>query len=93
MLTKSFTLLFYLKKRSDYLKGKLPIYMRLTVDGKRVEIATKRECEPAKWNSSAGRISGNKEEVRSINSYLDVLQSKVYDLHRKLIESETINTA
>ncbi|WP_255711031.1 Arm DNA-binding domain-containing protein [Dyadobacter chenhuakuii] len=59
MLTKSFTLLFYLKKRSNYLKGKLPIYMRVTVDGKRMEIATKRECEPAKWNSSAGRVSGS----------------------------------
>ncbi|KAA0992036.1 site-specific integrase [Dyadobacter aurulentus] len=93
MLTKSFALLFYLKKRSNYLKGKLPIYMRVTVDGKRMEIATKRECEPTKWNSSAGRVSGNKEEVRSINSYLDVLQSKVYELHRKLIASEITITA
>ncbi|MCF0059874.1 site-specific integrase [Dyadobacter chenwenxiniae] len=93
MLTKSFTLLFYLKKRSNYVKGKLPIYMRLTVDGKRIEVATKRECEPTKWNSAAGRVAGNREEVKSINSYLDVLQSKVYDLHRKMIESEITITA
>jgi hypothetical protein len=93
MLTKSFTLLFYLKKRSNYSKGKLPIYLRVTVDGKRIEIATKRDCEPTKWNSAAGRVAGTKEEVKSINSYLDVLQSKVYDLHRKMIESETFITA
>nr|WP_295921652.1 Arm DNA-binding domain-containing protein [uncultured Dyadobacter sp.] len=93
MLTKSSSLLFYLKKRSNYLKGKLPIYMRVTVDGKRIEVATKRECEPIKWNSAAGRVSGNKEEVKGINTYLDVLQSKVYDLHRKMIESEIAVTA
>lgn len=28
MLTKSFTLLFYLKKRNNNVKGELPIYMR-----------------------------------------------------------------
>ncbi|NIJ53008.1 phage integrase SAM-like domain-containing protein [Dyadobacter arcticus] len=38
MLTKSLTLLFYPKKRSNYVKGKLPIYVRLMVDGKRIEI-------------------------------------------------------
>lgn len=58
MLTKSFTLLFYLKRRNNYVKGELPIYMRLTVDGQRIEISTKRECEPGKWNSSAGRKNG-----------------------------------
>ena len=70
MLSKSFTLLFYLKKRSNYVKGKLPIYMRLTIDGKRIELAVKRECEPEKWNSVPGRKSGTKEEVRVLNAYL-----------------------
>ena len=40
MLTKTFTLLFYLKKRSNNVKAKLPTYMRLTVDGRRMGIAT-----------------------------------------------------
>jgi hypothetical protein len=71
------------------MKGKLPIYLRVTVDGKRMEIATKRECEPTKWNSSAGRVW----ETRSISSYLVVLQAKIYDLHRRIIESEVTITA
>ena len=40
MLTKSFTLLFYFQKRSSYVKGELPIYMRLTDDGQSVELTT-----------------------------------------------------
>jgi hypothetical protein len=71
MLTKSFTLLYYLKKRNNYVKGKLPIYMRLTVEGKRIELTTKRECEPEKWNSASGRKNGTKEEVKILNAYLD----------------------
>ncbi|MCF0039676.1 site-specific integrase [Dyadobacter fanqingshengii] len=93
MLTKSFTLLFYLKKRNNYVKGELPIYMRLTVDGQRIEISTKRECEPEKWNSSAGRKNGTKEDAKLLNAYLDTLQSKVYDVHRQLIESGRAITA
>ncbi|TLV01429.1 site-specific integrase [Dyadobacter luticola] len=93
MLTKSFTLLFYLKKRNNYAKGELPIYMRLTVDGQRIEISTKRKCEPEKWNSSAGRKNGVKEDVKSLNAYLDTLQSKVYDVHRQLIEAGKTITA
>jgi hypothetical protein len=93
MLDKSFSLLFYLKKRNDYVKGKLPIYMRITVDGARNEITTKRKCEPERWNSETGRAIGNKEEVKSLNQYLDVLQSKVYEARRNLIENNQLITS
>ncbi|MEO6687044.1 MAG: phage integrase SAM-like domain and Arm DNA-binding domain-containing protein [Dyadobacter sp.] len=76
---------YYLKKRNNYVKGNLPIYLRLTIDGKRVELSTKRECEPEKWNSAAGRKSGSKEEAKLLNAYLDTLQAKVYEIHRQLI--------
>lgn len=78
MLVKSFTLLFYLKRRANYKAGELPIYMRVTVDGDRFEIATKRQCEPERWNAAAGRKLGTKEDARVLNAYLDSLQAKVY---------------
>ncbi|MCE7070880.1 Arm DNA-binding domain-containing protein [Dyadobacter sp. CY327] len=61
--------------------------MRLTVDGQRTEISTKRECEPAKWNSSAGRKNDTREDVKILDAYLDTIQSKVYEVHRQLIEA------
>ncbi|MBB5639014.1 hypothetical protein HDE68_004952 [Pedobacter cryoconitis] len=42
----SFSLLFYLKKPKNYIKGAVPVYLRITVDGKRAELATSRDCEP-----------------------------------------------
>lgn len=78
MLVKSFTLLFYLKRRAGYKAGELPIYMRVTVDGDRFEITTKRQCEPERWNAAAGRKLGTKEDARALNAYLDSLQARVY---------------
>jgi len=38
--------------------------MRITVQGKRAEIATSRDCEPGRWNARAGRVIGSKEVTR-----------------------------
>lgn len=93
MLTKNFSLLFYLKKRSNYSGGKLPIYIRITIDGRRVELTAQRDCEPEKWNIEAGRKNGLKEDVRALNAYLDTLQAKVYEIHRRLVEADEEITA
>jgi site-specific recombinase XerD len=93
MLTKSFGLLFYLKKRAGQSKGKLPVYMRITIDGRRAEIAVKSECELNRWNPSSGRASGNKEEVKKLNAYLDILQGKVYDIYRELVSKGVVVTS
>ncbi|TKT92681.1 site-specific integrase [Dyadobacter frigoris] len=93
MLTKNFSLLFYLKRRSNYVSGNLPIYIRITINGKRVEITAQRECEPKKWNIAAGRKNGTKEDVRILNAYLDTLQAKIYEIHRRLVEADEEITA
>ncbi|MEB0260871.1 MULTISPECIES: Arm DNA-binding domain-containing protein [unclassified Mucilaginibacter] len=49
-------------------------YLRVTVDGQRAEASTGKTCDPARWNTQAGRAIGTKEDVRSLNSYLDTLQ-------------------
>ena len=74
----NFSLLFYMKKPKNYVKGAAPIYLRITVQGKRSEITAGCSCEPSRWNAHAGRCNGNKEEVKSFNAYLDNLQAKVY---------------
>ena len=89
----NFSLLFYLKKRNKYEGGALPIYLRITANGKRVEITTNRTCEPSRWNSKAGRMSGTKEDARDLNAYLDRLQANVYNAHQWIIERQFDVTA
>ncbi|MFF5382056.1 Arm DNA-binding domain-containing protein [Pedobacter suwonensis] len=83
----NFHLLYYLRKQKVYKGGPRAIYMRITVDGKRAEMSIGRECESDKWNSSAGRAIGTKENVRTLNSYLDSLQSKMRMAHQALLDT------
>ena len=93
MLEKSFSLLFYLKKPKNYLKGSMPIYLRITVDGIPKEISTGRQCDPDRWNANADRCNGTKEDAKLLNAFLDILQTKVYEVRRKLLEKNEIITA
>jgi len=93
MLEKSFSLLFYLKKPKNYLKGIKPIYLRITVDGIPKEISTGRQCDPDRWNANTGRCNGTKEDAKLLNAFLDILQTKVYEVRRKLLEKNEIITA
>jgi site-specific recombinase XerD len=70
----------------------MPIYIRITVNGKRADMSAGRDCEPAKWNNRAGRAIGTKEDIKSLNNYLDSLQSKVRDAHQALIDANQIVT-
>jgi site-specific recombinase XerD len=88
MLSKSFSLLFYLKKPKNYVQGNQPVYLRITVDAARMELSMQRECEPTRWNAHAGRANGTKEDIKSLNVYLDSVQAKVYEAHRSLLDKK-----
>ena len=89
----NYSLLFYLKKPKHYTSGPVPIYLRLTVAGKRAETAAGREIDPARWNSKIGRGSGSKENTKTLNAYLDTLLAKVQQAHQSLISSGKAITA
>lgn len=83
-MEKSFGLLFYLKKPKGYKAGDVPVYMRITTNGSIAEVSVKWKIDPDKWNATAGRTEGRTEMAKSLNSYLEVLQRKVYDLRKYL---------
>jgi hypothetical protein len=67
--------------------GLLPIYQRITINGNRIELSTSRTVEKAKWNTAAGKVKGNSEEARLINSHLDLLKHNVYETEKWLINN------
>jgi len=84
-MSTNYSLLFYLKKSKNYSRGAKPIYMRITVCGLPKEVSTGRECEPSKWNSKANRVKGTTETVKTLNSYLDTLVTKVSTIHTAMV--------
>ncbi len=86
-------LLFYLKKRTGYQSGPVAIYLRFGYAGQRSETSTGRSCEPSRWNAAAGRMSGTREDARTLNAYLDSLQSQAQSLYQAMLASDEVLTA
>ena len=77
-----------MRKPKNYISGSLPVNLKITVDGQATEISTKRKWDPARWSSEAGRAIGNKEDAKSLNSFLDTLESKVHEARRHLLDCD-----
>jgi site-specific recombinase XerD len=92
-MNKTFGLLFYVKRSKMTGNGTAPVYLRITVDGERIEISSKRYVNPDKWNANGQKLNGAGEEVRSLNNYLKTLEHEVYEIHRHLIEKKLPLTA
>lgn len=86
------SILFYAKRAKTTTDGLVPIYIRVTVDGERIELSTKRYTHPDKWSVEGSCMKGYSGEAKSINSFLDSLKSRVYDYQQQLIrEDELVN--
>ena len=85
----------YRKKIKTTKHQLLPIYLRVTIEGKRFEVATHRHTKPSDWSPSAGKVKGRTEIAIETNMALDEIKKKVYEFkERILIEKKnfTVNT-
>lgn len=90
-MKEKITLHFYAKTTKANANGLLPIYVRLTVDGKRLEYSTKKFIDASKWSQEQSRMKGNSEEARSINSLLDFTRNRINEIQFELLkESKAI---
>jgi hypothetical protein len=92
-MNESFSLLFYLKKPKVYIGGLLFIYAHITINGKRSEFSTGVKCLPEKWNSKGNKPSGNNEEAKSLQKFLDTIKNKVYDAYNRLVVKNSTITS
>ncbi len=64
--------------------GQAPIYIRITIDGKRTEISTRKSIAPEKWNPDSQSVKGNNEEARIINQQIRLLLGEIENIHLQL---------
>lgn len=79
------SILFYAKKAKAATNGLVPIYTRITIGGKRIELSTNRFVETSKWSTEAGKMKGASEEARSINNHLELLKNQIRDAEMELV--------
>jgi site-specific recombinase XerD len=87
------SILFYAKRTKASVNGLVPIYTRITINGKRIELSSNRFVEISKWSTEAGKMKGNSEEARSINSHLDMLRIQIIDMQMELVHKKIPVTA
>jgi len=92
-MKKKISILFYAKKAKASVNGLVPIYTRITINGKRIELSTNRFVEISKWSTEAGKMKGASGEARSINNHLDVLKIQIIDAQMELIHKKIPLTA
>lgn len=92
-IQNTFSIQFYSKKSKEKPSGDVPIYARITVNGKRAEISVKRSIHVDKWDNKKGAARGNGEYARSLNAYIDTVRNKLYEHHRRLIDKDEVITA
>ncbi len=73
------SILFYAKRAKTSTGGTIPIYLRVTVNGERIEFSTKRYIHPGKWSVEGSCMKCTSAEAKNTNSFLDALKAKVYD--------------
>lgn len=72
-MNKTFNLLFFINKSKIKANGTATIYLRITIDGKPKETASKRYIQPCKWDNKLQKVSGSSDEVKSLNLYFKTL--------------------
>ena len=82
---QTFAILFWLNKQRSK-NEKSPIYLRLTINCKRVEIATHQMVFERMWDQKAQRVKGRLEDAQIINRMLNTLKSdtRFNELIRKM---------
>ena len=81
----NFSILFWLNKDRVQSNGEIPIYMRITIDGKRVEISSQKTVLPELWDQKAQQVKGKDTNIRMMNSYLDMTKGKIQTIYNQLI--------
>ncbi len=76
-------LLFWLVKNKKNSKGDIPIYCRITIDGKRTELFTGVYIKENEFDCKKKRIKGSTDIAQSKNRTLEDLSHKLYSYYYK----------
>ncbi|MHB1178659.1 MAG: site-specific integrase [Daejeonella sp.] len=92
-LNNTFGIAFYLKKQKATQSGKCPVYARITVNSKRIEISVKRSVEENNWNAGKGMARGSRQEIVRLNEYLQKYRAGVVDSYQEMMLQKKMITA
>ena len=87
----TFGISFFVRRNREN-NGTVPVFLRITVNGKRSEISTKQKVQNSNWDKKRGFGKGQSPEVKTMNTYLERLRGKVIESYQELKLSKKVFT-
>jgi site-specific recombinase XerD len=87
----TFSASFYVRKPRSA-DEKVPIYARVTINGKRMDLSMKQKIKTEDWSDQKGMAKTKKEEFKVLNNYLEQMRSSFVECYREMtIKKQVIN--
>lgn len=83
----------FIIRKSKTKNDQAPIYLRITVNGQRLEISLKRWIPINDWNAIKGVAKGSRPEYKSLNLYLEKNRRMILEIYEELQTSKQLITA
>jgi len=80
----SFGLLFYIRRNKLNKSGKVPIFLRITVNGQRADASVKRTIPLRLWNPAKGKAMEKGIGCKDLNAYLDAISFNILRIQRDM---------
>jgi len=92
-MRSTFKVLFYLKRDKQKANGLIPLFCRITVDGKEARFGMKCDVNPKHWEVKTGKATGRTTDALKVNSLVDNTKAAIYKVYRELQERDNYVTA
>ena len=80
----TFSIIFLLKKGKKNKRKLFPIYSRVTINGQRIELSTKRWISISDWDKKKQRPKLINNKLKTLNHYLEYIRNRFYIEHQRL---------
>lgn len=84
---QNLSVLFYLKRKKITNDGRIPIYIRITIDGFEDEISLGSKILPCDWDNSSKRVRGRDPNSKAINKRISQAKTDI-ERHFDLMQAK-----
>ena len=92
-MRSTFKVLFFLKRDKQKKDGSVPVYCRITIDGKEARFGMKKDIDPKLWNIKEGKATGKSAESSEVNALLEKTKAGIHKIYRDVQERENAVSA
>jgi site-specific recombinase XerD len=81
---------FWVRKDRLNKHGLVPVVIRLSMDGKRLNIQPRINLKAENWDPIKQRVKSKDVDAKIINSSLDIIKQKLWTIYQKMLVSESV---